>query len=201
MVSACVISIRAINRLVILSGFWTHQNKDGLHQWTPPPYAHPTAPFSVMPIHSGLNSLLCLLCLNHEMKDLGQFSHESGYTDLTGPVSCPGYASFVDKHETGIMVQFGWFVSELIVFAVRKFRWQGDAVLSKVSIFRYISILNIWNSFNTRFPQYWYVLRCVFQSDVWQYSFTWAVHDLVFSASEFTVNVANSKCLVFTHLL
>ncbi len=110
MVSACVISIRAINRLVILSGFWTHQNKDGLHQWTPPPYTHPTAPFSVMPIHSVLNSLLCLLCLNHEMKDLGRFSHESGHTDLTGVVSCPGYASFVDKHETGIMVQFGWFV-------------------------------------------------------------------------------------------
>lgn len=106
MVSACVISVRAINRLVILSGFWTHQNKDGLHQWTPPP----TTPFSVMPIHSFLNSLLCLLCLHHELKDLGRFSHESGDTDLTGAVSCPGYASFVDKHETGIMVQFGWFV-------------------------------------------------------------------------------------------
>lgn len=111
MVSACVISIRAINRLVILSGFWTHQNKDGLHQWTPPPYTHPTAPISVMPIHSVLKSLLCLLCLNHEMKDLGRFSHESGYKDLTGAVSCPGYASFVDKHKTGIMVQFGRFVS------------------------------------------------------------------------------------------
>lgn len=125
MVSACVISIRAINRLVILSGFWTHQNKDGLHQWTPPPYAHPSAPFSVMPIHSGLNSLLCLLCLNHEMKDLGQFSHESGHTDLTGAVSCPGYASFVDKHETGIMVQFGWFVFWVDCFCCEKIQVAG----------------------------------------------------------------------------
>jgi len=78
------------------------------------------------------------------MKDLGQFSHESGHTDLTGVVSCPGYAYFVDKHETGIIAQFGWFVlwvdCEKIQLAGRKY-W----------FFLYILILNFWNGVNTYF--------------------------------------------------